>query len=179
MTRARRHQRFLAALAFGLLALVVELLGRSLTHRIDVGRHVATPSYGASDYYPFLLIAVKLAVALMLARLLWRFVRARATARAGRRLLGAIGKQPERTPRLRIELSPRLWLGCFLLTATIYLVQADVERLSAGRWPLLGPWLRPWPRAVFLPRGRISPPRPNGRTRAPARPAPARPSEGG
>jgi hypothetical protein len=27
------------------------------------------------------------------------------------------------------------------LTATIYLVQTDVERLSAGRWPLLGPWL--------------------------------------
>ena len=40
MARARRHQRLLPALAFGLLALAAELVGRSLTHRIDFGRHV-------------------------------------------------------------------------------------------------------------------------------------------
>jgi len=141
MTRARRHQRLLSAFAFGLLALAAELLGRSLTHRFDLGRHVATPSYAEADYYPMLLVAVKLAVALMLARLLWRFVRARASARASRRLLTAVGVEPQRTPRVRIALSPRLWLGCFLLTAGFYLVQTDVEQLSAGRWPLLAPWL--------------------------------------
>jgi hypothetical protein len=149
MTRPQRHQRFLAALAFGLLALAAELIGRSLTHRFDVGRHVATPSYSASGYYPILLATVKLGIALMLARLFWRFLRAHATARAGRRLMGAVGKEPGRTPRMRIELSPRLWLGCFLVTATIYLVQTDVERLSAGRWPLLGPWLHSSALPVF------------------------------
>src|SRR5207244_7005483 len=55
MERARRHQRALAAGAFGLLALVAELAGRSLTHRMDVGRHVAAPSYARADYYPFLI----------------------------------------------------------------------------------------------------------------------------
>lgn len=141
MTSARRHQRILAWFAFGLLALAAEIVGRSLTHRFDFGRHVATPSYASADYYPMLLVAVKLAVALMLARLVWRFVRARSAARAGRRLLAAVGKEPLATPRVRIELSPRLWLGCFLLTSTIYLFQTDVEQLSEGRWPLLAPWL--------------------------------------
>ena len=55
MERARRHQRLLSGLAFGLLALVAELLGRSLTHRLDFGRHVAAPSYAHADYYPILL----------------------------------------------------------------------------------------------------------------------------
>ena len=55
MARARRHQRLLSALAFGLLALVAELGGRSLTHRADFGRHVRTPSYSHTDYYPVLM----------------------------------------------------------------------------------------------------------------------------
>src|ERR671935_1550623 len=45
VTRVRRHPRLAAAAAFGLLAIAVELLGRSLTERIDVGKHVAAPSY--------------------------------------------------------------------------------------------------------------------------------------
>src|SRR5512133_3102102 len=90
--RARRHQRVLSALAFGLLALIAELAGRGLAHRLDVGRHVRSPSYAGADYYPFLLAAVKLGVALLLARLAWRFVRAHAAARAGRRMLAAVGK---------------------------------------------------------------------------------------
>src|SRR5205823_2471139 len=102
MERARRHQRALGCAAFGLLALVAELVGRSLTHRLNVGRHVAAPSYAGADYYPFLLAGVKVGVALMLAAIAWRFVRARAAARAGRRLLAALGKRPaERAPRVR------------------------------------------------------------------------------
>jgi len=50
MQRARRHQRLSAGLAFALLALVAELAGRSLTHRLDFGRHVASPSYSGADY---------------------------------------------------------------------------------------------------------------------------------
>ena len=141
MQRARRHQRFFSALAFALLALVAELAGRSLAHRIDVGRHVNSPSYSGADYYPFLLGAVKLGLALLLARLAWRFVRARAAARAGHRLLVAIGKEPAPAPRVRLKLSPRLWLAAFTVTSVFALVHVDAEQAASGRWPLLWPWL--------------------------------------
>jgi hypothetical protein len=147
--RARRHQRLLSGLAFALLALVAELIGRSLTHRLDVGRHVATPGYAGADYYPFLLAGVKVGIALLLARLAWRFARAHAAARAARRLLSAVGSRPSRAPRVRVVLSPRLWLVSFLVTALFYLVQTDAEQLSSGRWPPLAPWLHTSALPVF------------------------------
>jgi hypothetical protein len=150
MARARRHQRLFSWLAFALLALVAELVGRSLTHHLNVGRHVGSPSYAGADYYPFLLAGVKVGVALLLARLAWRFARAHAAARAGRRLLTAVGVRPARPiPRVRFALSPRLWLASFLVTTLIYLVQTDAEGLSAGRWPLLAPWLHTSALPVF------------------------------
>jgi hypothetical protein len=140
--RARRHHRLLSILAFGLLALVVELLGRSLTHRVDLGRHLGAPANTSTDYYPFLLMAVKAGVALLLARLVWRLARAHSSERAGHRILAAVGARPEGTaPRVRVRLSPRLWLVFFLVTACMYLIQVDAEGASAGRWPLLAPWL--------------------------------------
>jgi hypothetical protein len=147
--RARRHQRFCSALAFALLALAAELLGRSLAHRLDVGRHVASPSYAGADYYPFLLAAVKLGVALLLARLVWRFVRARASARAARRVLAAVGKEPTPVPRMRLEVSPRLWLAAFTVTSVFALVHVDADRAASGRWPLLWPWLHTSALPVF------------------------------
>jgi hypothetical protein len=149
MQRARRHQRLFAGLAFALLALIAELAGRSLTHRLDVGRHVATPSYAGADYYPFLLAAVKLGVALLFARLAWRFVRAHAAARAGRRVLARVGSRPAPAPRVRLDLSPRLWLTAFLATSLFYLVQQDAEQAAVGRWPLLSPWLHSSALPVF------------------------------
>ena len=137
MERARRHQRLFSVLAFGLLALVAELAGRSLTHRVDVGRHVASPSYAHTDYYPVLLGVVKIGIALLLARLLWRVMRARSTEAAGLRLLGGRAH----VPRMRFQLSARLWLAFFVVTSVIFLVQADAERAELGRWPLLAPWL--------------------------------------
>jgi hypothetical protein len=145
MERARRHQRLLSALAFGLLALVAELLGRSLTHRLDFGRHVATPSYAHADYYPILLGVVKGGIALLLVRLLWRVARAHSAERAARRLVGG----SSRLPKLRIALSARLCLSFFLLTSVIYLVQADAEGVELGRWPLLSPWLHSSALPVF------------------------------
>ena len=130
-------------MALALLALVAELLGRSLSHRLDFGRHVATPSYSGADYYPILLVVVKVSVALMLARLAWRFVRAS-------RLLAAHGSLGAGCRRkVRIELSPRLWLGSFLATSVIYLLQMDAEGISSGRWPLLAPWLHTSALPVF------------------------------
>jgi hypothetical protein len=145
MRVGRNHHRLLSGLAFGLIALVAELGGRSMTMRIDLGRHVATPSYAEASYYPVLLGVVKVAIALLLARLLWRLVRARAAERAAHRLVGAHSARP----RMRIRLSPRLWLVFFALTAAIYLVQADAEGAAAGRWPLLSPWLHSSALPVF------------------------------
>ena len=147
--RARRHQRFCSGLAFALLALLAELVGRSLAHRLDVGRHVSSPSYSRADYYPFLLAAVKLLVALLLARLAWRFVRARAAARAGHRVLAALGKRPAPAPRVKLELSPRLWLVSFAVTSVFALVHIDADRAVTGRWPLLWPWLHTSALPVF------------------------------
>ena len=148
MKRARRHQRFSAGLAFALLALIAELAGRSLTHRLNVGRHVDSP-YSGAEYYPFLLAAVKLGVALLLARLAWRFVRAHTAARAGRRVLAAVGKDAAPLPRLRLDLSPRLWALAFLTTSIFYLVQNDAEQAASGRWPLFAPWLHSSALPVF------------------------------
>ncbi|HWH55892.1 MAG TPA: hypothetical protein VNT04_09995 [Gaiellaceae bacterium] len=150
MARARRHQRLFSGLAFGLLALAAELVGRSLTNHLNIGRHVGAPSYVGAAYYPFLLAAVKIGIALLLARLAWRFARAHAAARAGRRLLSHVGARHSRQlPRVRLSLSPRLWLASFTVTAVFYLVQMDAEALSAGGVPLLDPWLHTSALPVF------------------------------
>src|SRR5947199_1044799 len=139
MARARRHQRLTAWFAFGLLALVAELAGRSLTHRLDIGRHVNPGGYRHAEYYPVLLAVIKVGAALLLAQLAWRLVRAR-------RILSAAGLS---APWPRLELSPRLWLGAFWLTSFCYLVQTDAERIASGRWPLLAPWLHTSALPVF------------------------------
>jgi hypothetical protein len=150
VTRARRHHRVLGALAFGLAALIAELVGRGLTEQIDLGRHVQTPGYASSAYYPFLLAAVKVGVALTLARLAWRFAKARAAARGARRLLAAVGARPATcVPRMRLQLSPRLWLCTFVLTSLFFLVQTDAEAVASGRWPLFAPWLHTSALPVF------------------------------
>jgi len=140
MDRARRHQRALARAALIFLALCAELLGRSLSHRLDFGQHVRTAGYSGAHYYPFLLAAVKVGLALMLARLAWRFVKAT-------RMLQSNGARCR--PKVRIALSPKLWLGSFVATSVIYLLQMDAEGISSGRWPLLAPWLHTSALPVF------------------------------
>ncbi|HEV8550702.1 MAG TPA: hypothetical protein VGQ57_16770 [Polyangiaceae bacterium] len=140
MERARRHQRALARAALIFLALIAELVGRSLSHRLDFGQHVRTSGYSGADYYPFLLVAVKVGIALMLARLAWRFVKAT-------RLMQTSGARCR--PKVRIGLSPKLWLCSFVATSLIYLVQMDAEGISSGRWPLLAPWLHTSALPVF------------------------------
>jgi hypothetical protein len=138
MERARRHQRLLSALAFGLLAITAELVGASLTHRIDLGRHVRSPSYSHAAYYPALLAFVKVGISVLLASLLWRMLRAHAIERAARRVAGSAGGD---VPRVRITLSPRLGLAFFAVTATAYLVHTDAGRVAHGPWPLFFPWV--------------------------------------
>ena len=140
LVERERRQRWLARVALVLLALVTELAGRSLAHRLDVGRHVGPVSYAGARYYPFLLAAVKVGVALMLARLGWRFAKAR-------RVASVVGA----SPRVRFELSARLWLASFLTTSVIYLVQMDADgtTFGPGRWPLVAPWLHTSALPVF------------------------------
>jgi hypothetical protein len=140
--RVRRHRRGSSRLALGLLILTAELAGRSLTHRINVGSHVGPVSYAENSYYPFLLAFVKTGIALLAARVAWRFARAFAAARS-------VGASPTRGARVSLGLSWRLWLGCFLGTATVYLVQTDAETVASGRWPLLFPWLHSSALPVF------------------------------
>lgn len=149
MRRAHAHRRLAGAAAFSLLALVAELAGRSLTVRLDLGKHVPESRYAGADYYPILLATVKVAVALLLAATTWRFLRARASARAARRALAAVGARPLEAPRIRLELSVRAWLLALVATSGIYLLQTDAEQLAGGRWPLLSPWLHTSALSVF------------------------------
>jgi hypothetical protein len=121
-----RHERTLARLALLLLALIAELAGRGLTHRLDVGRHVGRVSYAHADYYPVLVAAVKVGAALMLARIAWRFAKARRVAALLRT-----------SPRVRVELSARLWLASFIATSAVYLVQMDTEAEKLALAPLV------------------------------------------
>jgi hypothetical protein len=143
MLRARRHRRACSAAAFALVVLLAEVAGRSLTGRVDRLLHVRDPLSGSASYYPFLLLAVKAAAALLVAHLLWRFARAYATAAAARRLLGT--RTAPSAPRMRLRLSPPLAAGVFAATSVLYLVQADAESGSVT----LAPWLHTYALSVF------------------------------
>jgi hypothetical protein len=135
---------------FVLLVVVAEVLGRSLTARVDGRLHVEPLANSSASYYPLLLVAVKIAAALGLAALLARATRARAAAEASERLLAALGHRHAR-PALRLQprLSFRVWLGSFAATSTVYLLHTDIEGIAAGRWPLFAPWLHTYALPIF------------------------------
>lgn len=133
---------------FVVLVAVAEVVGQALTRHVDRALHVAPLAPADARYYPFLLVAVKVAGALTLAALLARALRAWAAADAGRRLLRAAGHETQ-SPRLRPGLSPRVWTATFAATSVAYLVHADADAAAAGRWPLLAPWLHTYALPVF------------------------------
>lgn len=135
---------------FALLVVMAELAGRALTARVDGRLHVEPLANSGADYYPFLLVGVKILCALALAGLLARATRARAAAEAGERLLHAIGHGHEsRTPRLRPQLSPRIWLAAFAATSVAYLADANVQAVDAGRAISFAPWLHTYALPTF------------------------------
>src|SRR4051812_44107557 len=142
------RRRLGVATGFALLALVAELGGRELTEVVDRALHVSPLATPGAPYYPFLLVGVKVLAALALAALAARLVRAHATAVTGERLLTAFGQRHPR-PWPRLSLSPRLWLVSFVSTSLWYLVQTDAGVVSAGRWPMLAPWLHTYALPVF------------------------------
>lgn len=127
---------------FGLLVVLAEVVGESLTAHVDRRLHVMPLAPSHASYYPFLLVAVKVAAALALAALLVRITRLRATKEAGERLLVAAGHHgARRLPRLRTSLSPRAWLASFAGTSVAYLVQMNTSHLANRHLPLFAPWL--------------------------------------
>jgi hypothetical protein len=143
----RRGQR---SLAFALLVVLAEVAGRSLTGRVDRALHVAPLAPPGADYYPFLLVAVKILAALALAALLARLMRAHAAAHAGDRLLARLGHGHERRlPRLQVGVSPRIWLLSFVATSCAYLMHASADGIADGRWQLFAPWLHTYALPVY------------------------------
>jgi len=137
-------------LTFLLLVVLAEVLGRSITTRVDRALHVEPLAPSGASYYPFLLVAVKVLAALGLAGLLARASRGHAAADAGHRLLSRLGHGAERrAPRLQIGLSARAWAVAFAGMSVAYLVQTDAEGLAEGRWPLFAPWLHTYALPVF------------------------------
>jgi len=136
--------------AFALLVVLAEVAGRSATARIDRALHVAPLAPPGADYYPFLLVAVKIVAALGLAAVLARLMRAHAAAHAGDRLLARLGHAHERRlPRPQIGLSARIWLLSFVCTSCAYLVHASADGIADGRWSLFAPWLHTYALPVY------------------------------
>src|SRR5437868_4937909 len=118
------RRRPVSLVAFAVLALAAELVGRSATLRIDQALSVEPLATTTTRYYPFLLAGVKVAVALAAAALAWRLLRAHAMASAADHLLATIGHRGRGyVPRLRLRLSFRLWLVSFAVTSLAFLVQ--------------------------------------------------------
>jgi hypothetical protein len=134
---------------FAVLVICAEVAGRALTRHVDRWLHVAPLARTDTSYYPFLLVGVKAAGALLLAALAARALRAWAAADAGRRILKASGHTHDQAPRLRPGLSFKVWAASFAATSLVYLVHADTESAVAGRWPLLAPWLHTYALPVF------------------------------
>ena len=130
---------------FAIFVLVAEIVGNDATARVDRALHVKPLAPSSASYYPFLLAGAKIVFALVLAALLARLMRGRAAAEAGHRL----GVEATRAPRLRVGLSPRIWLLSFASTSLVYLVHVDAEGLAEGRWPLLAPWLHTYALPIF------------------------------
>lgn len=67
---------------FALLVVVAEVAGRSVTAHVDRALHVTPLAPTSANYYPFVLVALKIVTALACAALLARATRAWAVAAA-------------------------------------------------------------------------------------------------
>ena len=142
------RRRALGVGAFIVVVLAAEIVGRWSTERLALAIHLPGRPHGGLDLYPLLVVATKLAIGLLLARLCWRLVQARRLLRAGQRGLRQLGLYPRhRLPRVRLTLSPRLWLALFTATSLLYLVPTSTAEAARG----FGPVLEPWGHSVALP----------------------------
>jgi hypothetical protein len=146
MVTGLAHRRGIPAFVF--LAVLADVLGRSIILRVDGALHVAPLAPSAASYYPALLLAVKVLGALGLAALLARATRVHSAATAGRTLLRRAGRVAHK-PRLQAQLHARVWVASFAATSLAYLVQADADGAAQGHWYLLAPWLHTYALPVY------------------------------
>lgn len=135
--------------AFALLVLLADMLGRSATIRVDRALRVEPLAPPGADYYPALLMGVKIVAALGLAALLARAIRVHSSAAAGRRMLRRAGQRERRTPRIQPTVTANVWLAAFLGSSTAYLIQADADGAAHGPWSLFAPWLHTYALPIY------------------------------
>lgn len=145
MRPSRRH---LAAGALVVAVLSGEVAGRWIAANLPLIADVPQRRHGGLDAWPAVVIAAKIGVALVLARLAWRLVRAHRRAAAGERLLQA-GRSHVVRPAPGIGLSARAWLVSFAAMSLLYLVPTSTGEITAGCWPLVAPWLHTQALPVF------------------------------
>ena len=113
-----------------------EVAGRWLVANLPFFDQVPRRAQGGPDAWPALVVAAEVAVALLLARLGWRAVRALRVAAAGERMV-RLRQHAAARPTPTIGLSPRAWLASFTAMAVLYVVPTSMAEASAGPWPLV------------------------------------------
>lgn len=129
---SRRH---LAAGALLAAVLAGEVVGRWLVGNLSLVEAVPRRQPRGLDAWPALVVAAKIGIGLVLARLVWRLARARRLASAGERILVRRGIRAGR-PLLTVGLSPRAWLTSFAAMLILYLAPTSSAELSSGYWRL-------------------------------------------
>lgn len=145
MTSQRRQ---LAAGALLVAVLAGEVAGRWLVAQIPVAGNVPRRAHGGHDAWPAIVVAAKIGLALVLARLMWRLLRARRVVCTGERLLRIPTRQARR-PRPELGLSPRAWLVSFTAMSGLYVMPTSTGEIGSGCWPLVAPWLHTQALPVF------------------------------
>lgn len=145
MTRRRQ----LAAGALVVAVLAGEVAGRWLAAHLPLVGHVPQRGHSGLDVWPAMVVAAKIGIALLLARLAWRFVKAQHVAAAAERALRP-RRFRETRPLPTIGLSPRAWLVSFAAMSILYLAPTSTAELEGGGcWPLVTPWLHTQALPVF------------------------------
>ena len=125
-----------------------EVAGRWLAAHLPLVGDVPRRGHGGLDAWPLIVVAAKLGVALVLARLTWRTVKALQVAAAGERI-GWLSPVGHRRPLPAVGLSPRVWLVSFTAMSILYLAPTSTREVSSGCWPLVTPWLHTQALPVF------------------------------
>lgn len=137
--RVRVSRRQLAAGALLVAVLAGEVAGRWLVAHLPPVADAPRSAPRGLAAWPGIVVAAKIGLALLLARLAWRLVQARRVARSGERLLRIACSRRTR-PGPSIGLSPRAWLASFTAMSLLYLVPTSGDEIGAGAWPLAAPW---------------------------------------
>ena len=125
-----------------------EVVGRWLVANLPLVGDVPDRGHEGLDAWPAVVIAAKIGIALLLARLAWRLVKAHRTAVAGERMLRIATLETKR-PLPTVGLSPRVWLTSFAAMSVLYLLPTSTGELTNGCWPLVAPWLHTQALPIF------------------------------